>query len=56
MSDNRCLSEQEVRLCKENNIGTEHVVVTHRSEKCIVLLNNRTRDNIVITKGDRKWL
>ena len=56
MSKPRILDPQEERICKENGVETEHVSVEYRSEDCIVLLNHRTRDNITIRKGDRRWL
>ena len=56
MSKPRVLDPQEERICKENGVETEHVSVEYRSDDCIVLLNHRTRDNITIRKGERKWL
>ena len=56
MSKPRALDPQEERICKENGVDIEHVSVEYRGESCIVLLNHRTRDNITIRKGDRRWL
>ena len=56
MSKPRVLDPQEERICKENDVGTEHVSVEYRGTDYIVLLNHRTRDNITIRKGERRWL
>lgn len=52
----KVLNCQEERICRENDVGTGHVSVIHRSEDCIVMINHATRDEITIRKGLRKWL
>ena len=52
----KCLSERDARICKENGIATDHVSVINRTDSRIVLINHRTRDEIWIEKGERKWL
>lgn len=56
MSKPRGLDPQEERICRENGVDPDHVSVEYRGEDYIVLLNHRTRDNITIRKGERKWL
>lgn len=52
----KCLSEREMRICRENGIETEHVSVINRREDRVILLNHMTGDEIWIQKGVRRWL
>ena len=52
----KVLTDRERQICKENGVDTEHVDVINRTGDRIVLLNHRTRDEIWIHKGGRRWL
>lgn len=52
---NREPDEQEKEIIRRNGIECEHVSVTLRTDTSIHLLNHKTRDDIVIYQGDRKW-
>lgn len=47
--------EDERRILLGNGIDPSNMVVESRSEGSILLLNHKTRDQIYITQGDRKW-
>ena len=51
----RCLTELETGILNRNGVDPSHCSVVHRDETCIVLINHRTRDNIVIHQGERTW-
>lgn len=51
----RALTDQEQGLLKRNGIDPERCSVVHREDDYIVLINHRTRDNIVIRRGERPW-
>lgn len=56
MSKHRPPDEEEMRIIRENQIEPDgKFAVTHRTETEIYLLCYKTRDEIVIRKGDRKW-
>jgi len=48
-------TEREERILRENHLDPREYGVTYRDEKTIRLICYRTRDSIVIQKGDRKW-
>ena len=47
--------ENEKRIMQENGLDPKAFCVTHRGEDYFVLRNYKTRDDITIYKGDRKW-
>jgi len=47
--------EKEEQILRENGMDPHKYCVTHRSEDMICLRNYKTRDDITIHKGDRKW-
>lgn len=48
-------NERETRIMKENGLDPKEYGVTYQGEKRICLLCYKTRDEIEIRKGDRKW-
>ena len=55
MGKARVPDEQERRIMQENGMDPEKYCVTFRDETTIVLRNYKTRDDVTIHKGDRKW-
>lgn len=55
MSKYRVPDEEERRIIRENGIDPDAVTVSFRTETSIHLLYFKTRDEIVIRKGDRPW-
>ena len=55
MSKYRVPDEQEQRIIRENGMDPEQFAVSYRSEDAIYLLNFKTRDEVAIHRGDRKW-
>lgn len=51
----RIPDEEEKRILERNGIDPTNLAVESRSEGSILLLNHKTRDQIYITQGDRKW-
>lgn len=47
--------ELEKEIMRRNGIDPEGKMVFLRTEDAIYLLNNKTRDNISIHRGDKKW-
>lgn len=48
-------NEREERILKENGLDPKEYGVTYQDERKICLLCYKTRDEIWIRKGDRKW-
>lgn len=46
---------EEERILRENGLDPGEYAVIHRTETEIRLLCYRTRDELTIRKGDRKW-
>lgn len=55
MSKYRVPDTQEEEILRRNKIDPDTVMVGHRSEDAIYLLNSKTRDMIIIRQGDKKW-
>ena len=51
----RMPTEAELEIMARNGISAEGVSVESRSETMIVLLKYKTRDQIYIVQGDKKW-
>lgn len=51
----RMPTEEEKKILERNDIGLAGKTVEFRGEGSIVLLNHKTRDQIHITQGDKKW-
>ena len=49
------LTEQEQKIIRENGMDPARFCVTFRDETTIVLRNYKTRDDITIHQGDKKW-
>lgn len=45
----------EERILRENGLDPNEYAVTYSTEDAIYLLCYRTRDTVVIRKGDRPW-
>lgn len=45
----------EEKILRENGLDPNEYAVTYRTEAEIYLLCYRTRDTVVIRKGDRPW-
>lgn len=54
-NDVRCLTDEEKEILRRNGIDTNSVSVTFRKDDTIHLINHKTRDDIIIYQGDRKW-
>lgn len=48
--------EREEKIMRENGMDPRAFCVIHSDEDMIVLRNYKTRDDVTIRKGDRKWL
>lgn len=55
MSDYRVPDDAEIQIMKRNGIDPDGVAVTYRDERTIRLLRYKTRDEITIKMGDKKW-
>ncbi len=55
MADYRVPEGKEIEILRRNGIDPESVAVTHRDERSITLLCYKTRDQISIRQGDKKW-
>lgn len=47
--------EKTARILRENEMDPERFCVTFQDDTRICLRNYKTRDDITIYKGDRKW-
>ncbi len=48
-------TEEERKILERNGIDPDNCAVFHRTEDSICLLRYKTRDTIVIHRGDKKW-
>ena len=55
MDKYRMPKEEEIEIIRRNGIDPEGVAVTYRDAKTIQLLRYKTRDEIIIKQGDKKW-
>ena len=55
MQDYRVPTQEEARIISRNGIDPDAVAVTFRDENTIRMLRYDTRDNITITRGDKRW-
>lgn len=55
MAKERLPNKEEQRIIQENGLNPEEYAVTHRTDTEIYLLCWKTRDQVVIRKGDRPW-
>ena len=55
MGKARVPDEQERKIIQENGMDPERFCVTFRDENTICLRNYKTRDDVTIRKGERKW-
>lgn len=55
MARERVPNDEEARILRENQMNPEEYAVIQSTETYIRLLCYRTRDSIVIEKGDRAW-
>ena len=51
----RPLDEEEERIVRRNGIDPEGMSVTYRTTDLICLIRHKTRDEITIRQGERKW-
>lgn len=55
MAENRVPDEREKKILLDNHIDPSHMAVERSDNDYIRLLNHKTRDHIVIHRGDKKW-
>lgn len=55
MAENRVPDEREKKILLANHIDPNYVAVERSDDDYIRLLNYKTRDHIVIHRGDKKW-
>lgn len=55
MSDYRVPDDAEIQILQRNGIDPDGVAVIYRDERTIRLLRYKTRDEITIKMGDKKW-
>lgn len=55
MAKPRDLEDQEIEILRRNGINPESKSVVFRSEDTLHLIDHKTRDDITIHQGDRKW-
>lgn len=55
MAKERLPDKEEQRIIRENGMDPEAYAVTYRTDTEIYLLCYKTRDHVVIRKGDRPW-
>lgn len=55
MPNNKVPNKEEQKILKENGLVPEDYAVTYRTDTEIYLLCYKTRDQVVIRKGDRPW-
>lgn len=51
----RVPTEQEKEIIRRNGIDPEGLAVVSADENCLWLLRHKTRDHIVINRGDKQW-
>ena len=55
MAKPRVPTDEAATIIRENGMDPESYGVTFRTDDSIYLLCYRTRDEVLIRKGDRKW-
>lgn len=55
MAKARTPTEEEERILRENGLDPSRYCITFRDEDTIALRNYKTRDDIIVRRGDRKW-
>ena len=55
MDKYRMPDKEEEEIIRRNGIDPDGVAVTYRDAKTIRLLRYKTRDEITIKQGDKKW-
>lgn len=55
MSKYRVPTPEEEEIIRRNGIDPEGKLIAHRSEDCISLVCHKTRDTILICRGEKKW-
>lgn len=55
MTKYRVPTEEEKRIMRRNGIEPDGVAVIFRDEKTIHVVRHKTRDQITITQGEKKW-
>ena len=55
MGKYRTPTEREVEILRRNGIDPENLAISHADDDCIRALCYKTRDEIVIHRGDKKW-
>ena len=55
MADYRMPDDEEIEILRRNGVDPDGVAVTYRDERTICLLRYKTRDQITIRMGDKKW-
>lgn len=51
----RVPTDQEVEIFRQNGIDPEGLSISYADDDCIRALRHKTRDEIVIHRGDKKW-
>ena len=51
----RVPDDRENEILRRNGIDPEGLAVNYADDNCIRVLRFRTRDEIVIHRGDKKW-
>lgn len=55
MGEHRSPTEREIEILRRNGIDPENLAVEYANDDCIRVLRFKTRDEIVIYRGDKKW-
>jgi hypothetical protein len=55
MSKYRVPDTREAEILERNGISPDSVAVYYSSDDCLRVLNYKTRDEIVIHRGDKQW-
>lgn len=55
MSKIRVPDEEEGQIIRDNKMNPDEYAVTYRTDTEIYLLCYKTRDQVIIRKGDRPW-
>lgn len=48
-------TEREIEILRRNGIDPENLAISHSDDDCIRALRFKTRDEIVIHRGDKQW-
>lgn len=55
MGKHRMPTKEEAEILRRNGIDPEGIVIIFRDEKTISLIRHKTRDEITLKQGDKKW-